>query len=111
MRKIGEPRLPLLLSVADAAGELGCSVRTIKHLIAEGQLQTARLGGRMVRVQRASLLRLAADWLATRGAGVSEVDPKMAIAVLKETKRALSERLGGLDEPAFFVSGSGGSGP
>jgi excisionase family DNA binding protein len=63
--KIGGPRLPLLLPVADAAGELGVSVRTVKHLIAAGELEATKIGARMVRVRRASLLRLAAGGLAT----------------------------------------------
>jgi excisionase family DNA binding protein len=64
-KRLGEPRLPLLLSAADAANELGVSVRTVMGLIAAGELEVTRIGARITRVRRESLLRLAAKGLAT----------------------------------------------
>jgi excisionase family DNA binding protein len=65
-RKIEDLRLPLLLPVADAAGELGVSVRTVRGLIAAGELEVVKIGGRITRVRRESLLKLARRGVAAR---------------------------------------------
>lgn len=43
-------RRPLVLSVKQAADELGTSESTIRRLIADGHLPTADLGGRLTRI-------------------------------------------------------------
>jgi excisionase family DNA binding protein len=50
--------MPRLVSIRHAADELGCDPRTIRRYIAAGLLTASRVGPRMIRVERDSLLAL-----------------------------------------------------
>ena len=54
----GDP-LPRLLSLADAAAILGCSLKTLRRRIEEGQLPVIR-DGRLVRIHPQDLTRYVA---------------------------------------------------
>ncbi len=47
--------IPQYVSIEDAANLLGCSTRTIRRLIASGELTGFRLGKRMLRVNLADV--------------------------------------------------------
>jgi len=50
--------MPRLVSIQRAAGELQCNPRTVRRYIAAGLLTGVRVGPRMIRVERDSLLAL-----------------------------------------------------
>ena len=50
--------LPRMVSIRQAADELGCDPRTVRRYIAAGLLTASRVGPRMIRVDRDSLLAL-----------------------------------------------------
>ena len=47
-----------MLRMQEAAGRLGCSVRTVHRLAAEGKLQKIMLGKRSARIPEAAVIRL-----------------------------------------------------
>jgi excisionase family DNA binding protein len=62
MSKQRAPRqdtVPPWVTIADAAYYLGVDARTVRRYIAEGRLTASRIGPRLLRVQRDSLLALA----------------------------------------------------
>lgn len=44
-----------LITLTEAANELGCSSRTVRRYIADGRVEAVRVGHRMIRVNRRSL--------------------------------------------------------
>jgi excisionase family DNA binding protein len=51
--------LPAMLPIQRAAAAIGVSDKTIRRRIADGSLKSYRVGPRLIRVDRASLLALA----------------------------------------------------
>lgn len=51
--------LPPLLSIQQAAAHLGVSEKTIRRYIAQGRIKANRVGPRLIRVDRESLMALA----------------------------------------------------
>jgi excisionase family DNA binding protein len=51
--------LPAVVSVSRAAVYLDVSHRTVRRYIADGQLRATRIGPRLIRIDRESLLKLA----------------------------------------------------
>jgi excisionase family DNA binding protein len=51
--------LPARVSVNRAAAYLDVSHRTVRRYIADGQLRATRIGPRLIRIDRESLLKLA----------------------------------------------------
>lgn len=56
-----EPTLPDYLSVAEAASALSVSTKTVRRLIARGDLPAKRIGSRMIRIAIAALDGLGRD--------------------------------------------------
>ena len=56
--QIQEPIKPerMMLSVAEAAQELGCGRDTVYSLLASGQLRSVRVGERLRRIRRSDLV-------------------------------------------------------
>lgn len=50
-----DPSLPLVLDVPGVATILGCGTRTVRNLLASGELRSVRLG-RLIRVPREALI-------------------------------------------------------
>jgi excisionase family DNA binding protein len=53
-----EKPLPRRVPIKQCAIEINCSERTVRRYIAEGRLNAVRIGPRMLRVDRDSLLAL-----------------------------------------------------
>jgi excisionase family DNA binding protein len=51
--------LPQMLTIAQAAEAYGCAEKTIRRRISDGSLLSYRVGPRLIRVDRDSLLALA----------------------------------------------------
>jgi excisionase family DNA binding protein len=51
--------LPPRVSLPQGANYLGCSEKTVRRYIASGKLRAWRIGPRMIRIDRESLLELA----------------------------------------------------
>lgn len=53
--KMNPPTMPELVTLAVAAEMLGCGDKTVRRMIARGEIAARRIGPRMLRVEAASL--------------------------------------------------------
>ena len=55
---MSDDKLPRRMRISECAAEIPCSERTVRRYIREGRLKAVRVGPRMLRVERDSLLSL-----------------------------------------------------
>jgi excisionase family DNA binding protein len=87
------PKNPNLLTVTEAAELLRLDYSTVRRWIARGKIKGLRLGGSVIRVDRAEVEAIVAEWdrnTVTHGRGREPVDVRLAklLAPLSDADRA-----------------------